>query len=540
MNRTHKLFNKNIIILFFICPLFLFSSATKAEFYGFKIFLPFLIRTDSTSNDNVYYLSPSGSDSNTGTKETQAWATFNRAWLDLYPGDTLILLDGIYYQTLNPNKRNGEAGKPITIRAKNDGKAIIDGEYKRIPIKLGNTWPGPIGNYFILEGLIAKNSNGAVVTIDGGKYNILRRISAYNANTDTNSAVIGVLWESSQYNLIEDCVAAGTGRKMLYTFKGENNIFRRCFVDWQSWDGREWHDCWPWGDGIEIYNGSFNIIENSITYSKNPTWAINVMANSLEAKAVGNKVLGSIALSAGIKEDSSVMEWGNIRPQPTNHTCVRNFDWPGQRVGFMVYGQGEIRDNLWQDIFSWGNAGLGLSINPGTEYHPNTGNNRIIRAAIFNNGLDNPIGPWPGRYGGLETDALFVELSKFDSIENSYIEKIFVDWPDYPNGERNLTSMTGEGARLTHRYIDGELTDVPLWPWPMEERIQNELGISVTEIITGLIFNNNGSEYGMNDDKINNFSKNENTIEFGKGIGNFNHRINGCNFYGNYLRICPK
>jgi hypothetical protein len=455
-----------------------------------QLYLPLVskpITKPGEPGTNTYYLSPDGDDSRSGLTEGQAWATFNRAWVNIYPGDTLILLDGIYYQTLNPNKRDGEPGKSITIRAKNDGKVIIDGEYKRIPVKLGNTWPGPIGNHFVIEGIVARNSSGMVIVIDGAKHNIIRRVSAYNANPDTNSAVIGVIWPAAQYNLIEDCVVAGSGRKMLYTFQGENNVFRRCFVDWQEWDGREWHDCWPWGDGFEIYNGSYNTVENSIAYSRNPTWSINVMANDPKAKAIGNKVLGSMAILAGMQDEHTPMVWGGTRPQPTNHTCVRDFNWPSQRVGFMVYGQGEIRDNLWQDIFSWGNAGLGLSMVPGTEFHPNTGNNVIRRATILNNGLDNPIGPWPGQYGGVGTDVLQRELDKF-IVENSYIERIFVEWPGYPSGERNMTSMNGEGARLTHRYVDGVLTDIPLWPWPMEERIQAELGISVTEMMTSLIF----------------------------------------------------
>ena len=28
--------------------------------------------------------------------------------------------------------------------------------------------------------------------------------------------------------------------------------------------------------------------------------------------------------------------------------------------------------------------------------------------------------------------------------------------------------------------MDGQLTNEPLWPWPMEDRIQAELGISIT------------------------------------------------------------
>jgi hypothetical protein len=40
----------------------------------------------------------------------------------------------------------------------------------------------------------------------------------------------------------------------------------------------------------------------------------------------------------------------------------------------------------------------------------------------------------------------------------------------------------GEGARMGFRYVDRQLTDQPLLPWPMEARIQRELGISVNAI----------------------------------------------------------
>ncbi len=40
----------------------------------------------------------------------------------------------------------------------------------------------------------------------------------------------------------------------------------------------------------------------------------------------------------------------------------------------------------------------------------------------------------------------------------------------------------GEGARFQYRYVDRTLTEQPLWPWPMESRIQSELGVSVNEL----------------------------------------------------------
>jgi len=50
----------------------------------------------------------------------------------LQPGDTLLLTDGTYYQSFNLTK-SGTADKPITIKAKTPGKAIITGAMKTTP-----------------------------------------------------------------------------------------------------------------------------------------------------------------------------------------------------------------------------------------------------------------------------------------------------------------------------------------------------------------------------------------------------------------------
>ena len=54
--------------------------------------------------------------------------------------------------------------------------------------------------------------------------------------------------------------------------------------------------------------------------------------------------------------------------------------------------------------------------------------------------------------------------------------------------------ISGEGARLVYRYMDGVLKDgsdgapsQPRWPWPMEQRIRDEMGISVTNLVAGII-----------------------------------------------------
>ena len=415
-----------------------------------------------------FYLSPTGDDNFNGTSPGQAWATFEHAWTVLKPGDTLTMLDGVYYQSMVPNI-SGQPGKPITVRAQNDGQAIIDGQGVRIPVHMRYE---SVDYHFVIEGIIARNSSRSVLVVSGN-HNVLRRVSGYNANTDENSHVFSI---TGAHNLVEDCVASGTGRKMVLVFEGEYNTIRRCFTDWREWDGRNWGTCWPWGEGLEFYGASHNIIENSIAYSRTARVGVYIISQSARQQAIGNKILGTMSVLAGMKEDGSTpMVWGDTRPQPSDYTCMSDiYGWPQYMSGFGIYASGSsIRENLLQDILSWGNARYGLSFITAADY--DLGNNHINRATIFNNGLNNPNAHW----GGMGAGAKESELANFTSITNSSIENIY-------DGS-TFTSQSGEGARLTHRYVDGVLTNEPLWPWPMEERIQAELGYSVTEIMTDII-----------------------------------------------------
>ena len=84
----------------------------------------------------TYYIAPDvappgaepyrGSDDNDGRSPQTAWRTFDHAWTQLFAGDTLVLLDGVYRQTLKPNRRNGRPGKPITIVAEHGTRPAVD------------------------------------------------------------------------------------------------------------------------------------------------------------------------------------------------------------------------------------------------------------------------------------------------------------------------------------------------------------------------------------------------------------------------------
>ncbi len=428
----------------------------------------------------TYYLSPSGLDGNPGTA-AQPWATFGRAWQSVVPGDTLILQDGVYYTNIEP-PFGGQSGRPITIKAANDGKAVIDGENLRVPIML---WNYRNAHFFVIEGLIARNgphspNPQAVVDIETDD-NIVRRVSAYNADPDENSMVI-LLSIPSERNLLEDCVAAGTGRKMINVYQGTYNVVRRCFAYWLGWDGRKSCQDWPQVSNINVYNGSYDTVENCVAVGPVAESSIMVQANAPGVQAIGNKVLGSIAVNAGINSDGTLVEWPLTRPQPTNCDPYMVYDyvnWYDHRVGFKLYGhaQAVLRDNVFRDVFAWHNASHGFSITPAATF---TGN-ALDRGTITGNGLGLVLG------GGRGTDAVYTELQKItvtDSIISVVRDTSGKSYPPY----------TGGGARLQHRYVNGVLMDgtngqpaEALWPWPMEDRIRAEMGISVTNIVAQVI-----------------------------------------------------
>jgi hypothetical protein len=394
-------------------------------------------------------MAPTGSDSAAGTLSAP-WATFERAWQTLKPSDTLVLVDGIYRQTLMPSI-SGTASAPITVRALNDGQAIIDGEFKRTPVEFGHSRPGQ-GHNFVIEGIVARNSDGDVWFIRSDNVK-LRRVSGYNASVDDNSSIF-TFWTRGG-GLLEDCIASGTGRKMILLYQSDNVTVRRCFTRWQQWDGRAFCGVlWPNAETVQVYNGNGNTFENILATGPSPVWLIAVQSNSDAAIANNNKVLGSIAAGAGMANGSAY----NYGPRPTPTTCgdmVRSFDWPNQRAGVMLWGQGTMQNNVFRDILATGNAALGFSYD--RPYGAGATGTVVDHLTAYGNGKYAPAGD-----GGPGTQA------KFNGIVPS-------------NSCIGAATCANGGARLTHRYVDGVLTNEPLWPWPMDSRAVAEMGINVTE-----------------------------------------------------------
>ncbi len=214
-------------------------------------FAVFLVFGNEARAATDYYVSPSGSDTNSGLA-TVPWATFAKAMTVLQPGDTLLIKNGTYYQTLNVTV-SGSSGTPITIRAENDGQVVVDGESARIPLNVGGR------SYIDIEGIIVKNSNSHVVYAEHIDHINFRRVSAYNSGSSGNNHIWDVAYASNV--LIEDCVGAGTGRTTLTLYgSSSGNVIRRFYGRWTSYPDQ-------WRATMQLYASSNTIVENVVLTS---------------------------------------------------------------------------------------------------------------------------------------------------------------------------------------------------------------------------------------------------------------------------------
>ena len=137
-----------------------------------------LILQLSSARAAIYYVSPQGSDSNSGTSTSAAFLTIQQAANRIRPGDTVYVLDGTYaaFQI----SRSGSLGNNITFQAYPGSHPIVT--------KTGSTWsaislnPSTNPSYIVIDGFNIIG-NAQSITVDQAQ-------SAPDYNNTTNGNCI--------------------------------------------------------------------------------------------------------------------------------------------------------------------------------------------------------------------------------------------------------------------------------------------------------------------------------------------------------------
>ncbi|WP_298300217.1 sigma factor, partial [Hydrotalea sp.] len=259
--------------------------------------LSLLLVTAGGANAATYYVSPGGSDSVAGTSPGAAWGTFAHAMTVIQAGDTLLLEDGTYNQSLNITV-SGTSSAYVTVKALNDGQAIVSTSYPASPLAIRHQ------SYIEVDGINFRNSgqydSNVYCATDGLGYtdtdglsiyyddHIILRRDTSNGSSGCNSAVISLCADTN--SLVEDCAASGQGRVVFDMLGSQNVTVRRSWLNWTGPDT---------GGGdvpsiLQIYDSSNILFENNIGSNLTTTSTDVFSIFGHYGSVSGNKVIGNI------------------------------------------------------------------------------------------------------------------------------------------------------------------------------------------------------------------------------------------------------
>ena len=438
----------------------------------------------SSAYGAVYYIAPDGSDKNNGSSDSP-WATFAHAMTALTAGDTLIIKDGTYKQSLNITV-SGTSSAYITIQAENEGSVIIDGEGVRIPCEISSQ------SYINLQGFTCANSSGAVVDIGGASYINIRRVFAHDAADGGNYHVFSISY--SDHILVEDCAAWGTGRKMFEAYESSFITFRRNWGQWTSYTTTS-----PL-EGMTFYGTSNSIMENNIltvhpNASTKTITIFNIWCNTYNTECNDNKIYGNISYDFG---GNSYSFWIGSASYNIYGNDYRNNAGINNGVGFYQRGDSSISISKLTIVSPTNSSAFIAQGMTGYTYEPDFAIGGTVKNSVlldsagygvlvvenspgspstsgsYNNLYDNA----SGNYGGTAIEGIGDSYISPGYDTTTYGKGAYLMVPDTLKGR----GENGEdiGAEILYQYVNGELTSNRLWPWPMEDRICAETGYSVT------------------------------------------------------------
>ena len=405
----------------------------------------------------TYYASPDGHGN--GLSERSPFQIRN-FWAVAEPGSTLCLLDGTYRgdaSMIDPSSSahglSGTRGAPITVRALNDGGVTIDGQFARIPVHLSSN------DWWVLEGFNAKNGTHSVIyATNGADNNVIRRVVGWDTAADMNSAIIGI-HKSSNW-LIEDVAAFGVGRKTLSASQGGNSVTcRRCWLRWEgsiyagvlgttttynnyhfrcencltTWSGESMPQTY-----ISVPNG-----EAMTGFESNVGTGILTVDRNDGDKCARVEVLGSISYVNSTDRLPTGTAGGAFGPLSNVWTyglsCVHL-----KHVAAVVSPQ--------HPRFNFHRA---FVLSRGT-----SGNENITCAPNCSDLSASNLTSIVGSAGNIVHDVWDVQRH-VTGTSLSVVQGLGAD------------AWTGSaGARVCNRWENGVVTDAPLWPWPMNDRIK--------------------------------------------------------------------
>jgi hypothetical protein len=260
----------------------------------------------ATAQAATYYLAPTGSNTSAGTSASAPWKTFAHAIPKLNPGDTLLLMDGVYTQAnagnlridCASNAKSGTAAQRITVKAEHERQAWIkgDGSTSEVALVIVDC------QWWQIEGLRVSGADGPPGTMPLYGNDLERvtfsRLLVHHSNRQENQHLLSC--ERCNNNLFEENEFYYFHRHALVLHDSTGNTFRRNYAHSRSYDdipgGRESHHPDRGDDAFSLYPANDTTVENNIAEDIDRSF---VVIASHAGYGRRNRFFGNIGIGTG-------------------------------------------------------------------------------------------------------------------------------------------------------------------------------------------------------------------------------------------------
>ena len=481
-----------------------------------------------------FYLSPSGSDANSGTSAASPWRTFAHAIAKLAPGDTLNLENGTYNSSnsgfpevdCSRGASNGTSSAPITIQAQNERKAHIRSDLTAVPVSISNCSWWTVAGLWVTgadQNTLATNPPyyndlNAQVQCVGCSHVTFRHNLVEQGDRCSNTHMIGFFYDTSN-SLMEENEIYSWSRHGFVDYSNSNtsgtaNEFQRNYASKRNYSQISCANGYRsanLGDAFKNYGASSTLWENNISEGPVPNLGYGGITtdtisgnNQSGAQFLGNIVLNASAFDQNPHTSTDVISGFNYS---------NNVEINSNTLGFYIRGSFlNTVDHL--SVFAPSSSGCGgpcsgmAQDNAG--FSSITPTSTITSSVIFGNpsrvvGSDIANGTSTLNYltaygaGAISN----VTVSHPFAAQPTNIGSCYLWIPSASNLSAAGSDGTQIGADVLYEYERGALTASPLWSadagafhaGAIVAGVNDVAGSSLFDVQTRLNVNQNGCSY---------------------------------------------
>lgn len=320
-------------------------------------------------SEMVFYVSPSGSDTNPGT-EALPWKTLQYAAYKADPGETIYVRGGVYNEYVNFYE-SGTAAARINILAYPGETPILDGSNYSIPAFEWGVMLAVSGDYVTVSGFEVRYSSGMGVALSG-KYDSAEAINVHH-NWQNGILILGDNGTANNNRVWSNCMSNENGTASswpsgLSAARHPNNAVITNNVVYGNW-----------GEGLSTYEANGTLIEGNIIYDN---WSANLYVSDATNVVVKRNFVYATGAMTGGSQVGIMMGDEVYAPASANIQVVNNIVYGTNRTYYWwqgVQGGGMVNVTIANNTFVNSRSIVGFQINDGAHQDVNIHNNIIVQ-----------------------------------------------------------------------------------------------------------------------------------------------------------------